>query len=125
MTYFTTSKVAAILTGDPSNTTLNNVINQEGAYADVDVENDLYAYANVTPPFTGADLTADVNAAADWRTAARVTLIRREIEVKKAYDEEYQKVIDRIVMRFKATPTTRTETVSVTTAYRSAPLSDE
>lgn len=125
MTYYTTTKVRAILTGSTADTTYDTFITQEGAYADVDVENDLYAYSGVTPPFTGSDITTDINAAADWRTASRVCLILKQMEVKKAYDEEYEKVIKRMVMRFKATPTTRTKTVSVTTDYRSSPLADE
>lgn len=125
MTYYTSSKVEGILTGDTSNTSYDALIAQEGPYADTDVENDLYAYAGATPPFSGGDITTDVHAAADWRTAARVALITRQIELKKAFDEEYQNVINRMVARFKATPTTRTKTVSVTSDYRSAPLSDE
>lgn len=125
MSYFTTTKVRAILLGSTADTSLDTLISQEGAYADVDVENDLYAYSGATPPFSGGDITTDINAAADWRTASRVSLIMRQLDVKKAFDEEYQNVINRIIARFKATPTTRTKTVSVTSSYRSEPLSDE
>lgn len=125
MTYFTTNEVKIILTGGTSDSSFDTMIAQEGAHADIDVENDLFAYSGVTPPFTGDDITEDIASASNWRTAARVFGIIGQLERKKDANEEYSNIIKRMVMRFKATPTTRTKTVSVTTAYRSSPIKDE
>lgn len=140
MTYYTTSKVRAIVLGSTSDTSLDTFITQEGAYADVDVENDLYAFSGVTPPFSGGDITTDISGLSDWRTAARVFKIlaqsSRSDDCMKNYYESlgvkwddsdgmYKPVGGGVIGRFKATPTTRAKTVSVNTAYRSSPLADE
>lgn len=125
MAYFTTNEVRAILTGSTSDSTFDTLISQEGSYADTDIENKIYDKYGVSPPYTGDDITNDIAGAANWQTAFRVFGAIGQVKRKKDAEETVKQIIDAMANRFKAEPTTRTTTVSVTTDYRSEPLASE
>lgn len=124
--YYVRNEVRQILLNSTLDSSADALIYQEGPYADRDVENDLFAFSDVAPPYVGDDITADIRTAANWRTVNRIySALGQEANAKRAYEtylsimglqldtDGVTKIIGQggIIGRLKATPTARTTPV--------------
>lgn len=131
--YFVKNNVRIIILGDETDASLDSLIDKLGPGADKDLENDLFAFSDVAPPYAGANLTVDLQSAATWLTVREVYVAIAQMErAKQAYGEYLSKVglklaedgvtkqlgAGGIINRLKATPTSRTKSVLVGTDPR-------
>ena len=98
----------------------NTRLQQYGREMSSFIDNEISPYIAVIPVLD-ANVTTDLELLCTYGVARRYKIFKNNFEAGKEYKGLFDDLLESVIARLKAIPTTRTKRVAVTKAYRTEP----
>ena len=88
------------------------------------IDNEITPYT-VSVPISDASITTDLELLCTYGVSRRYKIFKNNFDAAKEYGKLFDDLLNSIVNRLKANPTTRTKRVAVTKSYRTEPQASD